>query len=205
MIKLVLYIILFVAIIIALGTGIHLYRVAQKNQKEMNKYSSSVEADFKTGKTLVVFYSLSNKTRDIAQKIADLTNADLYEIKTIDKIVLNSYFYVQARQQLHKKQYPAIVEDFPDFSAYDTIFVGGPVWWYAPATPLLAFLDKADFKSRRVVPFSTQGSNYGSFFDDFQKMAKNAQLSDHAAFNNLSPKYDQAVQNKIINWINKIK
>ena len=162
MIKTVVSILVISAVIVALGSGIHLYKVSQKNKHEMSKYTLSVRPNAKTGRTLVVYFSLGGHTKAVAEKIAD-------------------------------------------FSKYDTIFVGGPVWWYAPATPLLAFLEKADFKSKKVVPFSTQGSNYGSFFVDFERIAKNAKLRPSASFNNISDKYAREQNNKIISWINSIR
>ena len=205
MIKTIISILLIVAFVVAIGGGIHLYNVAQKNKHEMSKYTLSVKPNAKTGRTLVVYYSLSGHTKAIAEKIAAITKADLYEITTAEKIELNTAFYVKARHQLHSKQYPELSGKIPNFAQYDTIFVGGPVWWYAPATPLLSFLQKADFKGKKVVPFSTQGSNYGSFCVDFERMAKNAKLRPSASFNNISDKYSAELNNKIISWINSIR
>ena len=84
------------------------------------------------------------------------------------------------------------------------VFVGAPVWWYTIATPGLSFLQQADFQGKKVVPFSTQGSNYGSFFEDFTQRAKNAKLLTSADFNNLPAEYDRAVENKISRWLNSL-
>ena len=92
----------------------------------------------------------------------------------------------------------------PDFSKYDTVFVGGPVWWYTMSTPMYSFLQQANFAGKKVVPFSTQGSNYGTYFEDFAKMAKNAKLQKEASFNNMPEKYNSAVDNKIAEWLNSL-
>ena len=107
-------------------------------------------------------------------------------------------------KQLKNKKYPSIEEKMPDFQEYDTIFVGFPVWWYTIATPVLAFLQKADFMGKKVVPFSTQGSNYGTSFTDFEQMAKNAKIAKGNSFNNVDKKYDKAVDNKITDWLNNL-
>ena len=65
-------------------------------------------------------------------------------------------------------------------------------------------LARMDFKGKKVVPFSTQGSNYGTFFEDFSARAQNAQLLQGASFNNLPPQYDSAVDNKINAWLNAL-
>ena len=205
MIKTIVLVVVIVALLVLLGSGIHLYRVAQKNAYEMAKFENmEIKAEPKTGKTLVVYYSLTGHTKEIAEKIAEYTKADIFEIKTVENFKADVFFYVNIRKQLKSGKYPELAGNMPDFAKYDTIFVGGPVWWYAPATPLLAFLKKADFKTKKVVPFSTQGSNYGSFLVDFKQMVYNAKLRQSESFNNLPKKYDRAVNNKIISWINSI-
>lgn len=205
MFKYLLYIVVIVAVVGLLSGGFHLYRVAQRNKKEMAPYQGApiaLKGDF--GKVLVVYYSLTGNTKDIAERIASKTQADLYEIKTADKIDTTPWFYLKVRSQLKNRKYPALIGDMPDFLKYDWVFVGFPVWWYTAATPGLSFLDKADFKGRKVVPFSTQGSNAGTFLKDFTAQAKNADIQPAESFNNLPDKYDAAVDNKIAVWLNNL-
>ena len=105
---------------------------------------------------------------------------------------------------MKKGNYPELQGDLPNMEAYDVIFVGSPVWWYTAATPTLAFLEKADFRGRKIIPFSTQGSNAGTFLEDFTKMAKNADVSNYQSFNNIGKEYDKAVDNKISVWLNSV-
>lgn len=185
--------------------GVHLLRVAQKNKKEMAQYSGAeVKLNNKLGKVLVVYYSLSGHTKQIAEIIKQETNADVYEIKTVEKIDTKPWFYMTLREQLKEKKYPEIEKDFPNLAQYDMIFVGAPVWWYTMATPLYSFLQKVDFKGKKVVPFSTQGSNFGTYFEDFAASAKNANLQLSQAFNNLPEKYREEERNKIIQWLNEL-
>ena len=86
----------------------------------------------------------------------------------------------------------------------DTVFVGAPVWWYTVATPVLSYLKKTDFLGKKVVPFSTQGSNAGTFFADFAAKARNAVLLKGEQFNNLSDKYAKETDNKIAVWLNSL-
>lgn len=202
------YILAFTAVIliISLFVGcVHLFRVSQKNKKELSQYENKeVEYTNNLGKTLVVYYSLSGNTKQIAENIADKTDAEMFEIKTSENITPNAKFYLDIKQQLKNKKYPSIEEKMPKFQEYDTIFIGFPVWWYTIATPVLAFLQNADFMGKKVVPFSTQGSNYGTSFTDFKTNAKNAQIVQGNAFNNVDKKYDKAVDNKITDWLNKL-
>ncbi|MCL2144084.1 MAG: flavodoxin [Endomicrobia bacterium] len=203
MIKYIVYGILAVIIIVLIIGGIHLCRVYFKNKKEMSPYMGKhIEAGNDFGKVLVVYYSLSGNTRAIAEKIAEKTGADVYEIKTKEAFPAGPKMYMEVKKQLKTGKYPALHdEELPDFESYDIIFVGAPVWWYTAATPALAFLEQADFCGKKVVPFSTQGSNPGTFVKDFKEKARNAVILEERLFNNLSKKYDEAVDNKISAWL----
>ncbi|WP_372519213.1 flavodoxin [Candidatus Ruminimicrobiellum ovillum] len=200
--KIALYIILIAAIIAGVSSLIHLYKVSNRNKTEMAKYSTKVNLNANLGKTLVIYYSLSGNTKDIALQIQSLTNANLYEIKPKEEIKQGPALYLTSKKQISSGNYPEIVNDFPNIEEYDTIFVGSPIWWYTAAPVVLEFLKEFDFQNKNVVPFSTQGSNYGTYFEDFKAKAKNANILKGEAFNNLDSKYNEQVKNKIINWLN---
>ncbi|MBO6281969.1 MAG: NAD(P)H-dependent oxidoreductase [Alphaproteobacteria bacterium] len=203
MFKYLIYLIALTIIVGGVAGAFHLYRVNQKNKTEMAKFADKVQYKNNLGKVLVVYYSLSGQTRKIAEYIAAQTNADTYEI-TVTEPYASPSVYAKSKKELDSKQYPPLATEIPDLSAYDVIFVGGPVWWYTMATPLFSFLQKADFAGKKVVPFSTQGSNYGKFFADFADTAKNADIQKSENFNNLKPEYDEMVHNKINTWLNDL-
>ncbi len=200
--KYVLYSILVIVLIIGIGSLIHLYKVSNKNKTEMAKYSNEVKLTASLGKTLVIYYSLTGKTKDIALQIQSLTNADIYEIKPKEEIKQGPSLYLTSKKQISSGNYPEIVNDFPNIEGYDTIFVGSPIWWYTAAPVVLEFLKEFDFQNKNVVPFSTQGSNYGTYFEDFKAKAKNANILKGESFNNMDSKYNEQVRNKIIEWLN---
>lgn len=206
MLKTILYIVVILAVIGGAIAGFHQYRVAQYNKKDLTPFAGEqIPYTGKLGKVLVVYYSLTGHTQNIAEQIAHFTGGDLYRIQTQETFKLGPAFYAQVKKQLKTHEYPALSESAPDMSAYDVILVGAPIWWYTAATPVWQFWQDADFKGKKVVPFSTQGSNYGTYFEDFKKQAKNAQVLDGAAFNNVDEKYRQAETNKIISWLNGLK
>jgi len=202
--KIALYIILIIIAVVGVSSLIHLYKVSKKNKTEMAKYSDSVSLNANLGKTIVIYYSLTGKTKDIASQIQALTNADIYEIKPKEEIKQGPSIYVTSKKQISSGNYPEIINDFPNIDKYNTIFVGSPIWWYTAAPVVLEFLKEFDFKNKNVVPFSTQGSNYGTYFEDFKAKAKNANILKGESFNNLDSKYNEQVKNKIITWLNSL-
>ena len=202
--KFVLYTILAIALIVGFFTLLHLYKVSVRNKTEMAKYSNNVNFTANLGKTLVIYYSLTGKTKDIALQIQSLTNADIYEIKPKEEIKQGPSLYITSKKQISSGEYPEIINNFPNIEKYETIFVGSPIWWYTAAPAVLEFLKNFDFQNKRVVPFSTQGSNYGTYFEDFKAKAKNANVLKGESFNNLDSSYNEQVKNKIITWLNSL-
>ncbi len=197
--------ILIILVVAVLGTGAVLWctrKTAQYNQNKLAAFTQETTYTNQLGNVLVVYYSWTNHTREIAEQIAALTHADVYRIQTQEEFKSSPAFYAKIKKQLEDKNYPALTGQLPDASRYDVIFVGAPVWWYTLATPLYTFLGEMDFQGKRVIPFSTQGSDAGMFLADFKAHAKNAQVGTYAGFNNVSSEYDQAVRNKVITWLN---
>ncbi len=171
-------------------------------ESRMNNAQLDSSDDF--GKVLVVYYSLSGNTKNIAMRIKEKTNADVYEIKTAEKYPPAPILYITAKKQINPKNYPQLQDKMPDFEKYDLIFVGSPVWWYTAAAPVLSFLSQADFKGKTVVPFATHGGNYGSFFEDFAKKAKNAVIINGKDFKKVKKEKEDSLNDKITVWLKSL-
>ena len=66
-----------------------------------------------------------------------------------------------------KSSRPAIADKNADISAYDTIFVGFPIWWYIAPTIINTFLESYDFSGKTIILFATSGgSGFGKTVDN---------------------------------------
>ncbi len=204
MLKKIFITLLILAVIGAVCALVHNLKVAHKNKKELGDFIQEQTYTANLGKVLVIYYSWTGHTQDIAQQIIALTHGDEYRIQTQEGFKSSPAFYARIKKELANGVYPPLSGQLPVVSGYDTIFVGGPVWWYTMATPLYSFLGQMDFQGKRVIPFSTQGSNPGAFLEDFTARAKNAQVGTYANFNNVGSEYNAAVHNKIIHWLNNL-
>lgn len=126
-------------------------------------------------KMLVMYYSLSGNTKAVAEKIQAKTGADIYRIETV-RTYPSAYnpLIEEAKRELNENDLPALKGTLPDIASYDLVFVGGPVWWYTVATPVMQFLKQADFAGKKVAPFCTHGGGVGQYFQHFKQQAKNA-------------------------------
>lgn len=204
MIKIIFCVVVFSIIALAGAGAYHLYQVKQKNLAEMAQFENNIALNADLGRVLVVYYSLTGHTKDIAMQIKAKTNADVYEIQTL-KSYTSPSVYLESKKELKNRDYPELKKGFkPNMANYDIIFVGSPVWWYTMTPALYAFLQNIDFKGTRVAPFSTQGSNPGTFFKDFAAHAQNATIVTSESFNNMDDSFAPQISNKINAWLNKL-
>ena len=54
---------------------------------------------------------------------------------------------------------PEIASTVADMDAYNTIFVGFPVWWYVAPTIINTFLEQYDLTGKTIVPFAASGGS----------------------------------------------
>ena len=131
---------------------------------------------------LVAYFSASGNTASLAKKLAAEAGADIVEIRPevpYTSADLN-WQDKQSRSSVEmsdKSSRPAILKPDKDISAYDTIYVGFPVWWYIAPTIINTFLESADLSGKRIILFATSGgSGFGKAVDNLQPSAPGAEI-----------------------------
>ena len=124
---------------------------------------------------LVIYYSYTQNTATVAKRIADNTGADLYEIRTVTPYPNDPYETSDISiDERNSGNLPELVDDFPDLSLYEVIFIGSPIWNGYASTPLESYLEQTDFSGKTVVPFCTSnGSGESGYLKDFQNRLRN--------------------------------
>lgn len=115
-------------------------------------------------KILVAYFSASGTTAEVAWKLSEAINAELYEIKPeipytqadLDWMDKKSRSSVEMNNPASR---PAISGKIADMGKYDVIFVGFPIWWYVAPTIVNTFLESYDFKGKTIIPFATSGGS----------------------------------------------
>ena len=110
-------------------------------------------------KTLVVYYSQTSNTKTVAQEIATRLGAELKEIIPVKPY--DGDFQATISRSMKDRQEGVTPEIKPldvDFSQYDVIFLGYPIWFGTYAPPVETFLSQVDFSGKKIVPFCTFGS-----------------------------------------------
>ncbi|MBO6164566.1 MAG: NAD(P)H-dependent oxidoreductase [Lachnospiraceae bacterium] len=133
-------------------------------------------------KTLVAYFSASGVTAKLAKNLAEAAGADLFEIvpeTPYTKADLN-WMGKKSRSTLEMNDpaaRPAIASRVEDMAAYDTVYVGFPVWWYREPSIIDTFMESYDFSGKKVIPFATSGgSGIGPAGENMQKLAPGAKV-----------------------------
>ena len=62
---------------------------------------------------------------------------------------------------------------------YDTIFIGGPIWWGTYPQVMFTFFSKCELNGKTILPFTThEGSGVGSVVSDLKQAYPNATFKD---------------------------
>jgi flavodoxin len=110
-------------------------------------------------KSLVVYYSLTGKTKLAARAIAEALNATLLEITETKARRPGGLVYLTGGFAALMNRGSKISPVDVDLKQYETIFIGSPVWASRPAPAINSFIYRTDFEGRSVIPFLTMGGD----------------------------------------------
>jgi flavodoxin len=129
-------------------------------------------------KALVLYFSVTNTTKQVAEYIQQKTSADIEAIQlkepystVYDEIIKRS------GEERAGNVLPELLPLKANLADYDVIFLGYPLWFGTYAQPVKTLLANVDFKGKKVVPFCTSGSSgIKQSLGDLQKAIPGAQI-----------------------------
>lgn len=145
------------------------------------------------GKTLVVYYSASGNTEEVANYIAKAANADIFELEPAQPYTSADLNYsndssrvVYEHEHPEAQDTPLVSTTVPNWDSYDTVFIGYPIWWHSASWVVYNFVKDNDFTGKTVIPFSTSASS-GEVGDDVIKtMTATGDWSEGRGFTRVS-------------------
>lgn len=113
---------------------------------------------------LVVYFSATGNTKAVAEKIAAITDADIYEIKaaveyTEADLNWNDSDSRTTHEQDDPSVRPEIGSDPVSVEGYSTIYIGYPIWWGEEPRIMDTFVESLSFDGIRMIPFCTSSSS----------------------------------------------
>lgn len=143
-------------------------------------------------KGLIVYFSWSNNTKNLAEKISSTLHLDAVRIERLIPYSTdyNQCAYVEAKEEVEGKIHPAIKKMDLDMSQYDRVLLFFPIWWYTIPMPVATFAETVlSGYAGKVVVFAN------SYINDPQYMA-NSLLDLHEA--NPMLKLEEGLFNKSV-------
>ena len=139
---------------------------AATETEEPTQTSAGRTTDGETGKTLVVYYSASGRTKTVPETIAETAGADLFEIVPDEPYTSEDLDWTNDDSRVSREHDNESLRDVelvkvtPDnWDSYDTILIGYPIWWGIAAWPVDNFVKGNDFSGKTVIPFCTSSSS----------------------------------------------
>ena len=131
-------------------------------------------------KSLILYFSVYESTKTLAEEIARQTGGDLVEIEPVIAYDADRDHYnalaAYARKEYDEDMRPAIKNEI-NIEDYDTIFIGYPMWWYTFPMIIYTLFDKYDFSGKTIVPFNTHmGSRDGGTYRTIKELEPNARI-----------------------------
>jgi len=109
-------------------------------------------------KALVVYYSRSGNTRDVAQSIAQEMSCDLEEIHDTQKRS-GIIGWIKSGYQANRGKLTTLKPLEKDPSEYDLVIIGTPIWAGYPSVPVKTYLIENKDKFKNVAFFATYGGS----------------------------------------------
>lgn len=153
------------------------------------------------GRALVVYFSCTNTTKGIADKIEEATGAATWRIVpevpyTPEDLNYNNSSSRANREQNDQSARPAINGKCETLADYDIVFLGYPIWWGKAPKVIFTFLESHELAGKTVIPFCTShSSGIGSSDTDLHGAASKAKWKQGQRFSGNETK------ETIINWI----
>ena len=137
-------------------------------------------------KSAVIYYSKSGVTEKIAKKIQERTGATLYFVEP-DKSYggsLSSVATVAGEKLTKKMSKPKT--PVADFTDYDVIFIGFPVWLSTAPQFVQDYIKACNLSGKRVIPFVTATANgKDSSYKTIKGLLPDSEITDYFYTSNL--------------------
>ncbi len=144
-------------------------------------------------KTLVAYFSAeSGRTRGVAQSLASVIGADLFEIRPEKPYTAADLNYMNPlsrcnREKFGRKNVP-FAGDAENFESYDMVLIGFPIWYGGAPAVVNDFCRAHDFTGKKVAAFATSGgSGIGKTAQKLQPFVRGASVADARLFQSPDP------------------
>ncbi len=117
-------------------------------------------------RVLVAYYSATGSTERVAKVIAEEMGADLFVIEPEYEYTGSDLNWSNSNSRVSREHNDESLRDIKlkmvtpnDWSSYDTVILGYPIWWGEAAWVVNNFIKDNDFSGKKIIPFCTSASS----------------------------------------------
>ena len=159
-------------LLLVLATGCNAQNKQEVKPQNHNNMSKSIVIFFShAGDNYSVGNIEVGNTKIVADYISEIAGAEQFEIVThkYDGMAYTPLIEL-AKKEAANGELPPYEGTAPDLSQYDTVFIGGPVWWGTYPQVMFTLFRDINLDGKTVIPFTThEGSGLASCVDDVKK------------------------------------
>ena len=172
--------IIFATLALLLSTSCNGQNKQEVKQEKQNTMSKSIVIFFShAGDNYAVGNIEVGNTKIVADYISEIAGADQFEIVThkYDGMAYTPLINL-AKEEANNGELPPYEGDAPDLSQYDTVFIGGPVWWGTYPQVMFTLFKDINLDGKTVIPFTThEGSGLASCVSDVRTAFPKAKVA----------------------------
>ncbi|MBQ7533129.1 MAG: flavodoxin [Bacteroidales bacterium] len=197
--------IILTALALVLATGCNGQSKQEVKQEKQNTMSKSIVIFFShAGDNYSVGNIEVGNTKIVADYISEITGADQFEIVT-HKYDGMAYMPLidLAKEEARKGELPPYEGAAPNLAQYDTVFIGGPVWWGTYPQVMFTLFKDINLDGKTVILFTThEGSGLASCARDVKKAFPKANVTGEFSIYGHEVRTGRA---KVEKWLNGLK
>lgn len=166
--------------------------------------SAENTADTAATDILVVYFSATGTTKPIAEQMADILGADLYEIVPENPysdadLNYNNDSCRANTEQNNSASRPEISGTVENMEQYDTVLIGHPIWWGEEPRIMDTFMESYGWSGKTLVNFCTSGgSGIGTATANLRELSPDANWLEGHRF------HSNASEDDIREWLDNI-
>lgn len=145
-----------------------------------------IDDDETEGKTLVVYFSATGNTKNVAEVIAETTGGELFELEPLVPYTDDDLNYNDDNSRTSQeyadeslRNVELVADTVDDWQDVERVYIGYPLWWGIAAWPVNTFVEANDFSGKTIAPFVTSGgSGFSNTLSTIASMEPNATVTE---------------------------
>lgn len=117
-------------------------------------------------KTIVVYFSATGNTEQVAGMIAEVTGGELFQLEPVEPYIDEDLDWTDKNSRVGKehedpakREIELVSTTIDGWESASVVYVGYPLWWGIAAWPVNSFVKANDFAGKTVIPFCTSASS----------------------------------------------